>query len=251
MKLDFSNQVVCITGGNAGIGKAIAKLFAESGAQLALLGTNLATGTETVTEIKNVHPHAQVCFYLCDVSSTKAVDAVVERVLIDFGKVDVLVNNAGITADQLLMKMSEEEWDRVLNINLKSCYNLCHALIRPMLKAKQGRIINISSVVGLVGNGGQTNYAASKAGMIGFTKALAKEVAKRGICVNCIAPGFIETKMTAVLSGIQKEETLREIPMGCMGAPEDIAAAVLFFASSLARYITGQVLAVDGGMVMH
>ena len=166
------------------------------------------------------------------------------------GRIDILVNNAGITRDNLLMKMTEEDWDRVIAVNLKSVYNTCQALVRSMLKARNGKIINITSVVGLNGNAGQANYAASKAGMIGFTQSLAKEVASRGICVNCIAPGFIKTPMTGVLTETQKEAIIKQVPMGRLGNPEEIAHAAVFLASSLSDYVTGQVLTVDGGMVM-
>lgn len=245
------SPIVLITGGNAGIGKAIASRFLRSGASVVILGINTESGLETVAAFQQEFPSCQVVFITCDVSQTAAVDASVEEVLQKLGRIDVLVNNAGIVADQLLMKMQEDEWDRVLQVNLKSCYNLCRATVRSMLRNRSGRIINISSVIGLMGNSGQTNYAASKAGMIGFSKSLAKEVATRGITVNCVAPGFIETQMTAGLAETQKQAILQDIPMGYMGLPEDIAEAVYFFASPAARYITGQVLAVDGGMVMH
>lgn len=244
------DQVAIVTGGNAGIGKTIALKLAEEGAKIAILGTNDATGASAVVEIQQAAPSSQVLFYKVDVSQTSAVEETIKRVLEDFGKVDILVNNAGITADQLLMKMSEEEWDRVLAVNLKSCYNTCRAVVRSMMKAKKGKIINISSVVGLVGNPGQTNYAASKAGMIGFTKALAKEVAPRNILVNCIAPGFIRTKMTDALSENQKEAILKEIPLGRLGDSIEIAHIAWFLASPLSNYMTGQVVTIDGGMVM-
>jgi 3-oxoacyl-[acyl-carrier protein] reductase len=187
---------------------------------------------------------------IVDVADKAAVENAIQTILTTLGGVDILVNNAGITRDGLLMKMSEEDWDQVLATNLKSVYNTCQSLVRPMLKARSGKIINISSVVGITGNAGQTNYAASKAGMIGFTKSLAQELASRGICVNCIAPGFIQTKMTDGLTEGQKEGILKQIPMGKMGTVENIADAALFLASPFADYITGQVLAVDGGMVM-
>ena len=185
-----------------------------------------------------------------NIADTKSVEIFIQKLLESWGKLDILINNAGITRDGLLMKMKEEDWNTVIDVNLKSVYNTCQALIRPMIKAKSGKIINISSVVGLTGNAGQVNYAASKSGMIGFTKALAQEVATRGICVNCIAPGFIETRMTGVLTEAQKEGILKKIPMGKLGIPQDVAKAALFLASDLSDYITGQVLTVDGGMVM-
>lgn len=246
----LDGQVALITGGNAGIGRAIALKFAAEGARLAIFGTNAEKGQAVVGEIQALGLGKEAVFYPVDVSRTQEVDQNIEKVLEAFGRVDILVNNAGITADQLLMKMSEQDWDRVLDINLKSCYNTCHALVRPMMKARKGKIINVSSIVGLIGNPGQVNYAASKAGMIGFTKALAKELASRGICVNCIAPGFIQTQMTDVLSDSQKEALLKGIPLGRMGNPDDIANIAWFLASNLSDYITGQVVTVDGGMVM-
>lgn len=251
MERQLENQVALITGGNAGIGKAIALKFARDGAKLALFGTNPEKGAAVIEEIcQFTQKPDSVRFYQVDVSQTGAVEANVKKVLEDFGQVDILVNNAGITSDQLLMKMSEKDWDQVLDINLKSCYNTCHALVRPMMRAKKGKIIFISSVIGLIGNAGQANYAASKAGMIGFAKALAKELASRQIQVNCIAPGFIRTSMTEVLPDSQKESILKGIPLGCLGEPSDIANLAWFLASSLSNYMTGQVIAVDGGMVM-
>lgn len=250
MKNLLLDQVAVITGGNAGIGKAIAQKLAEEGGRLALLGTNQEAGIAAVEDIKQVVPSAKVDFYQADVSDTSAVQQVMQMILEKEGQIDILVNNAGITADQLLMKMSEEEWDRVLAVNLKSCYNTCRAVVRSMMKARKGKIINISSVVGLTGNAGQANYAASKAGMIGFSKSLAKELAGRQILVNCVAPGFIHTKMIDKLSETQKEGILKEIPLGRMGDPVEIAHAVWFLASPLSNYITGQVFTVDGGMVI-
>ncbi|HEY5236018.1 MAG TPA: 3-oxoacyl-[acyl-carrier-protein] reductase, partial [Rhabdochlamydiaceae bacterium] len=199
---------------------------------------------------KKTYPNQKFLVKLADVSDKKAVDQALQEILLEFGKIDILVNNAGITRDGLLMKMTEEDWDRVIAVNLKSVYNTCQALVRSMLKARGGKIINITSVVGLNGNAGQTNYAASKAGMIGFTQSLAKEVASRGICVNCIAPGFIKTPMTDVLTDAQKEGILKQVPMGRLGNAEEIANAAVFLASDWSNYITGQVLTVDGGMVM-
>lgn len=250
MKDLLKNQVAIVTGGNAGIGKAIVHQFVQEGAKVAIVGTNSETGLSTVAEVKSLHPEAQVFFYSFDVSKTEDVEEGIKKITAELGPIEILVNNAGVTADQLLMKMSEEDWDRVLAVNLKSCYNSCRAVVRSMMKAKRGRIINISSVVGLVGNPGQVNYAASKAGMIGFSKALAKELASRNILVNCIAPGFIKTKMTDGLSENQKEAILRGIPLGCLGDPKDIAYAAWFLASPLSNYMTGQVLTIDGGMVM-
>lgn len=246
----LENQLAVITGGNSGIGKAIALKFAEEGAKVAIFGTNSEKGRSAVEEIKEETQNQHVYFFLVDVSKTAVVEETLKKVIEDLGQIDILVNNAGVTADQLLMKMTEEEWDRVIDINLKSCFNTCKAVVRTMMKAKKGKIINISSVVGIRGNSGQANYAASKAGIIGFTKALAKELASRHILVNCVAPGFIKTSMTDKLTEAQKEAILKEIPLGTLGEPQDIANIVWFLASPLAKYITGQVWAVDGGMVI-
>lgn len=243
----MKGQVAIVTGGTAGIGKAIAKKLAAQDVQVVIIGRDAERGAACVQEIGE----DCVTFYRADVSDKKDVDSVAKQIVEKYSKVDILINNAGITKDQLLMRMSEEEWDQVMAINLKSCYNLCHALVRPMMKARKGKIINISSVVGLTGNTGQANYAASKAGMIGFTKALAKELASRGICVNCVAPGFIDTNMTTgQLTEQQLKQIFAQIPMERMGQPEEVADAVLFLAGPGANYITGQVLTVDGGMVM-
>lgn len=241
-----------VTGGTIGIGKAIALQFAKQGAHVAIFGTNQERAKQVVSEMEELktHPEQTFSFHIVDVANKARVDEVIQVLLTEWKTVDILVNNAGITKDGLLMKMSEEDWDRVLDTNLKSVYNTCQSLVRVLLKARSGKVINISSVVGLTGNPGQTNYAASKAGMIGFTKALAQELASRGICVNCIAPGFIQTNMTDVLTDEQRQGILRKIPMAKLGTTDDIANAVLFLASPLSDYITGQVLTVDGGMVM-
>ena len=248
----LKDKKALITGGTAGIGKDIALTFAKQGAHVVIFGTNAERAAEVVKELESSKIDTEQKFSSCivNVSDKTSVDAAIQKVLADFGTVDILVNNAGITRDGLLMKMSEQDWDDVIDTNLKSVYNLCQSLVRVMLKARSGKIINISSVVGLTGNAGQVNYAASKSGMIGFTKALAQEVATRGICVNCIAPGFIQTKMTDVLTDVQKDTILKKIPMGRLGSTEDIANAAVFLASPLSNYITGQVLTVDGGMVM-
>lgn len=250
MNHSLVDQVAVITGGNAGIGKAIALKFAKEGAKVAILGTNIENGSATISEIKDAFPSAQTFFFQVDVAKTSAVDETFKQIIEQFGKVDILVNNAGVTADQLLMKMSEEDWDRVLAVNLKSCYNTCKSVVRAMMKAKKGKIINISSVVGLMGNAGQANYAASKAGMIGFSKALAKELASRNIQVNCVAPGFIKTKMTDALTDSQREAILKDIPLGRLGDSAEVADLVWFLASPFCSYMTGQVLTIDGGMVM-
>lgn len=244
----LNSQSALITGGSSGIGFAIAKKFAEEGAHLAIFGTNREKGESAIHKIKGFYPDIEAFFYCVDVAKTSLVEEKVKEVINHFGKLDILVNNAGITRDQLLMKMSEEEWDLVLDTNAKSCFNTCRAVARSMLKAKKGKIINISSVIGLIGNPGQVNYAASKGAIISFTKAIALELASRGIQANCIAPGFIETNMTDTLTEVQRESILSKIPLGRMGRPEEIAEVALFLA--LSDYITGQVLTVDGGMVM-
>lgn len=246
MLSNFSGKHVLVTGGNAGIGKAIALAFAANGADVTIWGTNEERLSLAIEEIKAVVlcSDQKIGSQRVDVSSH-------EEVLSAFNvlePVHILVNNAGITRDGLLIRMKEKDWDDVIGINLKSVFNLSKAAVGAMMKSRSGAIINISSVVGLNGNPGQANYAASKAGIIGFTKALAKEVASRGIRVNCVAPGFIETNMTGELTEKQKEGIFAHIPLGRMGKPEEIAEAVLFLAR--AEYITGQVVTVDGGMVM-
>lgn len=250
--IQFSGKKAIVTGGTAGIGQAIALAFAQHGASVAIFGTNEERAKSVIQEMESIkiNPEQRFCYFLVDVSQTKDVERCVQQLLTDWEKVDILVNNAGITRDGLLMRMSEEDWDQVVDINLKSVYNTCRLLARPMMKERSGKIINISSVIGLTGNAGQSNYAASKAGMIGFTKSLAKELAGRNINVNCIAPGFIQTSMTQKLSDPIQEKILNNIPLSRLGQPHQIAQAVLFLASEWADYITGQVLTVDGGMVM-
>jgi 3-oxoacyl-[acyl-carrier protein] reductase len=250
MKDLITGQTAIVTGGTAGIGKAIALKFAENGARVIVFGTHAERGKRVVEQVGQISGAHAAEFYAVDVAKTQDVDQAIKKILETHGHVDILVNNAGITRDQLLMKMSEEDWDLVMDVNVKSCYNTCRALVRSLLKAKKGKIINMSSVVGLTGNAGQGNYSASKAAIIGFTKALAKELASRNIHVNCIAPGFIETNMTDVLTETQRESTLAKIPLGRLGNPVDIANVALFLASPLSDYITGQVFTVDGGMVM-
>ena len=246
----LTGKKTLVTGGTAGIGKEIALTFASEGAHVAIFGRNEERAKETVAalEVCRICPEQLFTYRLVDVSSKVSIEEGIASILTDFTSIDVLVNNAGITRDGLLMKMTEADWDLVLATNLKSLYNTCQTLVRSMLKARSGSIINISSVVGLTGNAGQTNYAAAKAGVVGFSKALAQEVASRGVRVNCIAPGFIQTPMTDVLTEGQKEAILKKIPMGKLGECDDIAEAAVFLACT--KYITGQVLVVDGGMVM-
>ena len=241
----LNGKTALITGGTAGIGRAIAIAFAKQGARVAIFGQNEERGAQVLAELGE-----NALFMKTDISSFEDTERSIQEVLKAFGTVDILVNNAGITRDGLLMKMSEEDWDKVIETNLKSCFNTCKILLRQFLKAKKGKIINISSVVGITGNGGQTNYAASKAGIIGFTKALAQEIASRQINVNCIAPGYIKTPMTDALNPEQKEQIFSKIPFGRMGTPEEIANVALFLASDLSAYVTGQIVTVDGGMVM-
>ena len=243
---------VLITGGTAGIGKQIALTFAEHGASVAIFGTNQERANQVIEELGQHKTSDEQNFLaeIVNVSKKADIKVAIQDILEKWGGIDVLVNNAGITRDGLLMKMPEEHWDEVIDVNLKSVFNTCQALVRPMMKARSGKIINISSVVGLTGNAGQVNYSASKSGVIGFTKSLAQELATRGVSVNCIAPGFIETRMTDALTDVQKEGILKKVPMGRMGKPEEIAHAALFLASDMANYMTGQVLTVDGGMVM-
>jgi 3-oxoacyl-[acyl-carrier protein] reductase len=250
--MSLKGKSALITGGTAGIGKAIACLYVRQGADVAIFGTNKERAEQALQEMEAVKtdPAQKIRYFLVDVSKSQDVDTVIGELLKEWGKVDILVNNAGITRDGLLMKMSEEDWDTVLDVNLKSVYNTCKALSRPMMKARSGTIINISSVIGLIGNAGQVNYAASKSGMIGFTQSLAKELASRGVRANCVAPGYIETQMTDGLSAPIKEAIITKIPLSRIGQPLDVANAALFLASDLSAYITGQVLAVDGGMVM-
>jgi 3-oxoacyl-[acyl-carrier protein] reductase len=246
----FENQVAIVTGAGRGIGEAIAKRLAVEGAKIAVVSRTESNSQKTAEALNALAPDTAKP-YAVDVADFDAVQKIGEQILADFGRADVLVNNAGITRDNLAMRMSSEDWDVVLNTNLKGAFNFTRAFLRAMVKQRGGRIINISSVSGLLGLAGQANYAASKAGLIGFTKTLARELASRNITANVVAPGFIETDMTAVLSEEIKKGALSQIPQGRMGAGEDIAAAVAFLASSEAAYITGQVLAVDGGMTMY
>jgi len=244
----LEGKVAVVTGAGRGIGKAIAVRLAGEGAGVACCGRTLANVEATVAEIAGSGGKAAA--YAVDVVDSKQVGETCEKILKDFGRVDVLVNNAGVTRDQLLMRMSEEDWDAVLDTNLKGAFNFTKSLTRSFLKQRSGRIINISSIIGLTGNAGQTNYAASKAGLIGFTKSVARELASRGITANAVAPGFIVTDMTQALGAEAQEALKSRIALGRLGTADDVAKAVLFLASDLASYVTGQVITVDGGLAM-
>ena len=246
--MTLENQTAVVTGAGRGIGRAIALKLAEAGANVVCLSRTEANSQKVADEITTLG--RQSWAVALDVGDTAAVEAAVAKILEDTGGVNILVNNAGVTRDGLLMRMSEEDWDTVLDTNLKGAFVLTKALTRNFMKLRGGRIINVASVVGLMGNAGQANYAASKAGLIGFTKSVAKELASRGVTANVIAPGFIDTDMTGDLSDEVKETAKSHIPLGEFGVPEDIAAAAVYLASPDARYVTGQVLTVDGGMVM-
>jgi len=245
----FGNQVAIVTGAGRGIGHAIALRLASEGARVAVVSRTEQNANRTAEEI-NAKFAGLAKAYAVDVADQAAVKKLVEQVLADFSRVDILVNNAGLTRDGLSMRMSEEDWDIVIDTNLKGAFNFIQAVERPMIKQRSGRIINIASVAGLMGNAGQANYAASKAGLIGLTKVIARELASRGITSNAVAPGFISTDMTEVLPDAIKTGVIGQIPLGRFGEPDDIANAVAFLASTEAKYITGQVLTVDGGMVM-
>ena len=245
----LENQVAIVTGAGRGIGHAIAVRLANEGARVASVSRSEANAQRTAHEINAAHSDAAKA-YAVDVSDPAAVQEAAAKILTEFGRVDILVNNAGVTRDGLCLRMSMEDWDTVLNTNLKGAFVFAQAVMRAMIKQRSGRIINIASIAGLMGNAGQANYAASKAGLIGLTKTLARELASRGITVNAVAPGFIVTDMTDVLSDEIKQAVLPRIPLGKFGEGEDIAAAVAFLAAPEAKYITGQVLTVDGGMVM-
>jgi 3-oxoacyl-[acyl-carrier protein] reductase len=244
----LENQIAVVTGAGRGIGRAIALKFAQAGANVVCVSRTQENSEKVAAEVKGLGRKAWAL--AVDVSDAKAVKAATEKIVADCGKIDILVNNAGVTRDGLLMRMSDEDWDAVMNTNLKGAFHFTRELFRIFAKQRAGRIINISSVIGLIGNPGQCNYAASKAGLIGFTQSVARELASRGVTVNAIAPGFIETDMTSDLNEELKAHILKAIPMGKFGAGDDIAEAALFLASPGARYITGQVLTVDGGMVM-
>jgi len=245
----FENQNAIVTGAGRGIGHAIAVRLASEGARVACVSRSDENAKRTADELNSLRADSAK-HYAVDVADHAAVRKIGAQILEDFTKIDILVNNAGVTRDGLAMRMSVEDWDTVINTNLRGAFNFTQAIIRPMIKQRSGRIINITSVIGLIGNAGQTNYAASKAGLIGFTKSLARELASRNITVNAVAPGFITTDMTAGLSDEIKKTIQSQIPLGKTGAPEDVASTVAFLASAEANYITGQVVCVDGGMVM-
>jgi 3-oxoacyl-[acyl-carrier protein] reductase len=245
----FAGKRVVITGAGRGIGLAIAKAFAKEGAKLAIISRNPTSCGTAAKEINAEFPDS-TRFYALDVADYDAVQETGKTIVEDLGGIDVLINNAGVTRDGLLMRMKSEDWDAVLDTNLKGAFNLVKALQRPLMKGTDPRIINISSVIGLIGNAGQANYAASKAGLIGLTKSIARELAGRKVTCNAIAPGFITTDMTDELSDELKQGIIAKVPLADFGQVDDIAAATLFLASPDARYITGQVLAVDGGMTM-
>jgi 3-oxoacyl-[acyl-carrier protein] reductase len=246
--MEFKDKVVIVTGSTRGIGKAIALEFARKGAHLVISGRNQELVEKVATEMGTLGSEA--IGVAADVSVSAQAKNLIDATLEKFGRIDVLVNNAGVTRDNLLMRMSDEDWDAVIAINLKGAYNCIKAATRTLMKQRSGRVINITSVVGQMGNAGQANYAASKAGMIGLTKSVAKELASRGVLVNAVAPGFIDTDMTSELPDSAKEGLMGAIPLARLGQAEEVAHAVLFLASEGANYITGQVINVDGGMVM-
>lgn len=249
MSTNFSGRVALVTGGSRGIGKGIVCQFAEAGAKVAFVYQSNREAADKLAADLTAAGH-EVWALQADVSKKSETDAVVEQVLAKWGKIDILVNNAGIIRDKPILAMSSDEWQQVIDTNLTSVFNFCQAAIRPMMSARYGRIINMSSVSADFSNPGQANYAASKAGIEGFSRCMATEYAKRGITVNCVAPGFIETDMTVAVVNMAGDKIKNSIPVKRLGKPEDIANAVLFFASEQASYVTGQVLKVDGGLTL-
>ena len=244
MQIDLTGRVALVTGSTRGIGRAIAESLAGAGASVAVVGRDRAKAEEAAGSLANAKG------FSCDVSDPASIVALVEEVEKSFGSLDILVNNAGITRDNLLMRLKDEDWDAVIDANLRGAFVAMRAATRGMMKRRWGRVINIASVVGLIGNKGQANYAASKAGLIGLTKSVAKELASRNILANVVAPGFIDTDMTAAMTPDARETLSKQIPLERLGTPRDIAGVVAFLASEHAAYITGQVFVVDGGMVM-
>ena len=249
MKFNLNDKIAIVTGASQGIGETIAVEMAKSGANVFCLARNKNALDSTINKIISNGDKASA--YSCDISDNEQFNNIVTDIFKEYGSIDILVNNAGITNDTLLMRMSDDQWDSVLNINLKGSFTCTRSVIKYMMKKKAGRIINITSIVGLTGNAGQANYAASKAGLIGMTKSIAKEVASRGITANCVAPGWIETAMTKQLSDDVKNKFLSQIPTGKIGYPKDIANTVIFLASKEAEYITGQTITVDGGRIIN
>lgn len=245
----FANKLAVVTGGGRGIGQEIARALAAEGARVAVVSRSASSCGKAAEEINATYPGAATA-YAVDVADHAAVLELAKKIGDELGAVNILVNNAGVTRDTLLMRMKEEDWDTVLDTNLKGAFNTVKAFMRNLMKAEDPRIINIASVIGLIGNAGQTNYSASKAGLMGFTKAVARELAGRAVTCNAVAPGFITTDMTDVLPPEIREAVLAKIPLGSFGEPKDIAAMVCFLASPAARYVTGQIIAVDGGMTM-
>jgi 3-oxoacyl-[acyl-carrier protein] reductase len=242
----LDGQVALVTGGSRGIGRVLAERLARDGARVAVT----ARSAEAAEACSTALPGSGHLGLACDVSDREAVDAAVKRVETELGPIDILVNNAGITADNVLVRLNDDDWDRVLDTNLRGAFLMVRAVARGMMKRRAGRIVNITSVVGLTGNRGQVNYAASKAGLIGLTKSVAKELASRNVLCNAVAPGFIETDMTSELGAAARESLQEQIALGRLGSPEDVAGVVAFLAGPDAAYITGQVIVVDGGMVM-
>jgi 3-oxoacyl-[acyl-carrier protein] reductase len=246
---DLTGHTALVTGAAGGIGSAICHALARQGARIALSGTNAAKLRAFREELNDTYGHDHVEI-TCDLSKAESVEQLVPATIDTLGKIDILVNNAGITRDNLIMRMKDDEWDQVIRVNLEAAFRLMRAAARPMMKARHGRIVTVTSVVGATGNPGQANYAAAKAGLVGMSKSLGQELASRGITVNCVAPGFIRTAMTEVLPDAQKDALNARIPMGRMGEGSDIGAAVAFLASREAGYVTGQTLHVNGGMAM-
>ena len=242
---ELEGRVAVVTGGSRGIGRAVAIELSRAGATVAAVARSIDGAAETAKACEG-----EAAGYACDVSDSEACATMIQGVEADLGPVDVLINNAGITRDNILLRLKDEDWDAVLRTNLKGAFNTTRAVARGMMKRRSGRIINIASVVGLTGNRGQSNYAASKAGLIGFTKSVAQELAARGVLANVVAPGFIDTDMTAELPEEARATLFERIPLGRFGTPEDVAGAVRFLAGPASSYITGQVVVVDGGMVM-